>query len=146
MTFTGKFIKPICPRGHDKRITGRGNHGECKVCVLAKSKAWREKDIHRYKRIVNNSRWKTNGIVNDDGSDFTQSDYNRHFQIQGGSCKGCGTHQAEQKSAMCADHDHATGKFRGLLCYACNYILGMASDDPAILENLKNYLTKETQK
>ena len=38
------------------------------------------------------------------------------------------------------DHDHETGKIRGLLCHACNIVLGLVKDDPDRLRLLANYL------
>jgi hypothetical protein len=38
------------------------------------------------------------------------------------------------------DHDHKTGKFRGWLCHQCNTALGLAQENPVILEALKNYV------
>ena len=40
------------------------------------------------------------------------------------------------------DHDHITGKIRGLLCVNCNTILGRAKDSVFILEAGKRYLGK----
>jgi hypothetical protein len=39
------------------------------------------------------------------------------------------------------DHDHQTGKVRGVLCHQCNIMLGMARDSVTILENGARYLT-----
>jgi hypothetical protein len=38
------------------------------------------------------------------------------------------------------DHDHITGKIRGLLCHNCNAVLGNAKDNPQILINAAEYL------
>lgn len=56
-------------------------------------------------------------------------------------CTICGKAVSEVKrQVLCADHDHNTGKARGLLCPVCNLLLGYAYDDITILEKAINYL------
>lgn len=38
------------------------------------------------------------------------------------------------------DHDHKTGKVRGLLCTPCNTGIGMLQDDPEIVKKALDYL------
>lgn len=38
------------------------------------------------------------------------------------------------------DHDHTTGKIRGLLCFGCNTGLGKFKDSIVILNKAINYL------
>ena len=56
------------------------------------------------------------------------------------TCEGCG--RARGRKALCADHDHLVGTFRGFLCDGCNMILGMAQDDPERLLKLAEYLKR----
>jgi len=43
---------------------------------------------------------------------------------------------------LCLDHDHATGKFRGILCARCNFGLGNFSDNQELLSKAILYLQK----
>ena len=38
------------------------------------------------------------------------------------------------------DHDHVTGKFRGILCHPCNTSLGLLSDRADVLRKAADYL------
>lgn len=42
----------------------------------------------------------------------------------------------------CVDHDHATGKVRGLLCLKCNFGIGSLQDNPMICFSAGEYLKK----
>ncbi len=50
---------------------------------------------------------------------------------------------APKSNAMAMDHDHDSGRFRGFLCNACNFVLGAAKNNPGILKKAARYL--ETQ-
>lgn len=52
---------------------------------------------------------------------ITLDEYSRMLAEQNGVCKIC---QTEKQKALHVDHDHATGRVRGLLCASCNSILG----------------------
>jgi hypothetical protein len=43
---------------------------------------------------------------------------------------------------MHVDHDHETGKVRGVLCYLCNLALGYVHDDVKVLQTMIDYLNK----
>ena len=56
---------------------------------------------------------------------------------QGGRCAACG--QDEPKHV---DHDHETGRVRGMLCFLCNQALGNVRDDVTRLQALIDYLVR----
>jgi len=45
-----------------------------------------------------------------------------------------------EPGALVFDHDHASSKFRGWICGACNLALGHAKDSPQRLRALADYL------
>ena len=50
---------------------------------------------------------------------ITPEEYDRLFDTQGGKCAICG----ELPRRLVVDHNHETGKVRGLLCFKCNNAL-----------------------
>lgn len=47
------------------------------------------------------------------------------FKRQNGKCGLCQKSESEFKRKLNVDHNHKTGKVRGLLCYRCNkYVIG----------------------
>ncbi len=67
-------------------------------------------------------------------------EYNEMFVKQGGRCKICKRHQTQLSKRLAVDHDHITGKVRGLLCTNCNTGLGMFKDNPENLSEAIKYL------
>jgi len=67
-------------------------------------------------------------------------DYNDLYNQQQGCCAICGKHQSEIKRTLFVDHNHDTGKIRGLLCYTCNSGLGFYENNE---ENVLNYLKEK---
>jgi len=71
---------------------------------------------------------------------ITIKEYTKLFNRQEGKCAICGRHQNEFIQRFHVDHDHISGKIRGLLCYHCNPMLGYAKNDINILKNAIKYL------
>ena len=70
---------------------------------------------------------------------WSLDEYARVFEAQDGLCAICRETDARFPQLM-ADHDHATGLHRGLLCSRCNLVLGNVEDSPAILLSVFEYL------
>ena len=77
---------------------------------------------------------------------LTQEDYEQRLAAQGGGCDICGGPPGRGRGGKlrryCVDHDHKTGRLRGLLCKDCNAALGHARDNPATLRQLADYVEK----
>lgn len=56
----------------------------------------------------------------------------------GNCCEICG----KADEALCVDHDHETGKVRGVLCRACNRSIGQLGDTAESLQKATSYLAK----
>ena len=56
-------------------------------------------------------------------------------------CESCGSVVSDLKQ-LHIDHDHTTGKVRGVLCHACNTSLGLLNEDPQRLRDLATYIER----
>jgi Recombination endonuclease VII len=74
---------------------------------------------------------------------MTAAEYDALLASQGGGCAVCGTAENTTKGRrLPVDHDHDTGKVRGVLCSACNSSLGYAGDSSERLLLLAAYLKR----
>ena len=78
---------------------------------------------------------------------LTDDQYTRMLTDQNGLCKICKTNCSLISSGkLVIDHNHRTGKIRGLLCGSCNVMLGNARDSAEILRSGAEYLEQTSIK
>jgi hypothetical protein len=74
---------------------------------------------------------------------ITEADYLAILEKQNFMCAICDTKTPTGKwKVFAVDHDHATGKVRGLLCNECNRGIGLLKDSLSILSSAFTYLEK----
>jgi hypothetical protein len=76
------------------------------------------------------------------GMSFKQ--YEEMLFSQDGVCAICKAEPPvnQHKTRLNIDHDHSTGKVRGLLCDCCNRALGLMRDNTDLLQKAIDYLMK----
>src|SRR3990167_5363397 len=72
---------------------------------------------------------------------ITQKEFELLLQVQNYRCPIC-TISLNQSSHL--DHDHKTGRIRGVLCSKCNVGLGNLCDDISLLKQAQQYLEKHS--
>lgn len=97
--------------------------------VDTRNKRWKTENAEYYRKKLLWSRYK-----------ITPEDYDALVIGQRGECRICKVHQDTLKLNLHVDHDHTTGKVRGLLCENCNRGLGMFKDSAEILAKAIDYL------
>jgi hypothetical protein len=75
---------------------------------------------------------------------ITLEEYNLMLEEQEHKCAICGDHESNTRWGktvkLAVDHDHETGKVRGLLCQRCNTTLGRYKDSKTVWANFQRYL------
>jgi len=106
-----------------------------KVNTIERARKWRQVHPEAAKAA---SRKKKFGI--------TEHDFQLMLDLQGGRCAICRCTSIEAKElysqAFGVDHDHVTGKNRGLLCPPCNSGIGMLKDSPELLRVAAEYIER----
>ena len=98
--------------------------------MVSRSKEW---------NLKNPTKWKDAYLKRKYG--VSLETYFVLFEEQKGRCALCGEALAHGQST-CLDHDHASGKVRGLVHRRCNLLLGFAKDSISILEKAVSYLKR----
>lgn len=69
---------------------------------------------------------------------LTLAQYDAMVVRQGGKCAAC-EYPPKPGHRLHVDHDHSTGKVRGLLCHGCNVALGLMDENPLLIQQLAHY-------
>lgn len=143
---SGKYQGRDCRYGHGgMRYRAGGSCVECRKIYSttrwhgssSEDDEWRRRKRENSRRIYpttlrNRALKKHYGI--------TLEQYNEMLSAQNDRCALCGTEK--NGKTFHVDHDHKTGKVRGILCYKCNVGLGSFDDDTKRLRKAINYLHK----
>jgi len=96
----------------------------------AYQRAWQKANPEKVRQYKRRTRLKAYGL--------TPEQFVAMVTAQKGVCLIC--HEVPEQ--LVVDHDHVTGKVRGLLCHECNMALGKMKDHPARLRAAAEYLER----
>lgn len=105
---------------------------------LLKQQYQKNKEYYKLYNFNNKEQNKDTAFKRD--YKISLADYNEMLKEQDDCCKICKRHKSEFKKALAVDHDHNTGKVRGLLCDVHNRGLGYFQDNIKTLQKAIEYL------
>jgi len=106
-------------------------HSRCKDCDHARVRAYHHKNKEKItKQMLVSHRRRRYGL--------NEEEYNNMILSQNNLCAIC---NKSSSKTLHIDHDHITGKVRGLLCSSCNTGIGMLQEDTVILNKAIEYLS-----
>lgn len=113
-------VKPVS-EFHRAKDTADRLQTWCKFCQNERTKEWQRSTRYGLK----------------------SGEYEQILAAQDGGCAICGGPPTGNHTRLAVDHDHDTGRVRGLLCGNCNSILGLARDDAERLRAAATYLERD---
>jgi len=108
--------------------TKSGYANKCKPCAAFVYSKWRKANLTEQRKKERTSHYIRNYGLTKEQAEQLVADRN-------GVCSICSLFLP-----LVVDHCHQTGKVRGLICSACNSMLGYAKDNGKTLENAILYL------
>ena len=120
---------------NDLTLSPIPNGKQCRICGKVKP----PDEFYRQKtnrdgldtRCRSCERWRSRRRLYGMGRD----EFERKLAAQGGRCAACGTDSPptsrQNPRGWHIDHDHETGRVRGILCQPCNHIVGVLELDAA---------------
>lgn len=122
-----RLKRSICKHGHDlTKPNARDEKNCCRQCISDIRKRCYRK--HVQKRAAMH---RGNKLARKYGID--QAAFDALAVAQNGLCAVCRLPPRSKKPTLHVDHDHATGRVRGLLCHECNMAIGKMGDSTARL-------------
>jgi len=121
-----------CKKGHDPSlyVLNSANIYVCVGCRRENASKYRAKNKDTIRLKGRAARYKVS-------LDYILS----LFELQENRCAICRSPIEFDNSRI--DHNHETGKVRGILCVSCNTGIGLLQDSPEVLESAAKYLKKD---
>jgi len=110
-----------------------------------RARLWRLRNLERSRKTVKDYQARNpEKVFNTHLRKYglTENDYENMLSRQGYLCAICLREEPNmhQYQRLAVDHDHKTGKVRGLLCSQCNTAIGKLQHSPRILKRAIMYL------
>jgi hypothetical protein len=155
-----------CGRCGQEKLVGEFNAGRryadglqpwCRSCYHDYRQAWRQDPVNAaHEKAYHKERYDRMQATGEYNLNQRKSRLKKKYGIslneyvallvkQGQKCAICGSPSPNREGAdsFDVDHDHKTGKVRGLLCKNCNLMIGNALDTPAFLRKGADYLEQQ---
>lgn len=126
---TCKLPKPVGAFSRNKNSKG-GYRGECKACLNTRRQVRRANSLNEVRKKLARRY------------NLSVQEYMQLHELQRGKCAICGKPEVNLGRLLSVDHNHKTGKVRGLLCFKCNTAIGLLYDSEILLGMALDYLKK----
>lgn len=125
---------------------GKNLQSQCKNCVRAKQQIYRlhhREDCNETARLWRRNNplaVKQNNIFYKYG--IMPEQYEMLFISQDFKCNVCSVEVFPYEHGSCVDHNHNTGRVRGILCTKCNIAIGWIELSNSRIENINYHLCR----
>ena len=133
-----RLLKPASQFHRNRQLVS----GLCSQCKSCRKEAYKSNPHWHENQTRNRTADQKRDALLKTRYGISLQEYKEMANEQNGLCKICGRKPSNDKG-LCVDHCHQTSHVRGLLCPSCNTLLGMAKDNPDILQSSLNYLLGE---
>ena len=123
------------------RAYKRSSSKKYRIKDALRLKKWLETHQEQYKRVKQKYQRKHQFINTLKRKNLTPEKFHKMLSEQDGKCLICRLPQVNNKMLF-IDHNHKTGKVRGLLCVRCNSGLGHFKENVRLLSRAIQYLKR----
>jgi hypothetical protein len=129
-----KHAEQVCLRKKEYYLRTKGSKPKARIDKKVASKRTRDYRINHPEKVDEYERkHKLKSIYG-----ITLEDYKNILNKQNGKCAICGEPSINKRFSV--DHNHTTGKVRGLLCNNCNTGIGLLKENLEIIQRALLYL------
>lgn len=136
-----RLKNPERTKEHSKRSRSKPGYKER---TKVYQKAWSERNRPRLREMSREYYQNRKDVVRDQNLQknvgITLNEYYSMLIIQNYVCALCYSDSGIKGKLFAVDHNHETGKIRGLLCRGCNVGIGNLKDDPDLLNRAVGYI------